>query len=713
MRILISNPDTIGDVLLRQPLFAALAGAGHELMLVVRPMLAPIMGMISPGARIEACDLPVYDPRLGVGAPELEPLAAAAAGFDPDVFVIAPYQWTVLEERLAAAVPRARCIAMSGLRYGDPHYGAPVRSRIQPTVLVDVARDLPELRKNERIASAVLGKSVSLPDPVLQPGEGGLRLAEAALTRLGLPPEGYWVACVGDAPHSAVRNWGAENWGGLLGRWAREHGEKFLFVGLASEARTVAQVREAMGDAGQSAREWSGREGGDLETLVGLVAHARGYIGRDTGPMHIAAALDKPVAAVFGGGTWPRFIPAGKRSIAVTVGVPCTGCEWRCHLAESYCIKRVPVDAVWKAVEEVRSGKVREPRARVIAPEAELLIRIGREGAESAQVRLIQASMARRELAEERKSMSQNGAPTDGAVETLYGPEPKPGAFRESRESRETKREESTAQLAQLQARLTEQARVRGEQQGTIESLREQLAETKARVRDLDNRMERRLAELFTATAESASAKEKNAQLERQLASAKREADQGRQQSDALNDSVRKAQIELQQARAEVQQVRAELLQARQAAQAAAAQAQTHEQAIGKLEARLVEVKGGLSALQAERDRLAAELAGMREERDAAVRKLGEGGGPTGRLATTQKALGQAQADVHDLRTRLKRVEADRAAVANLSRQHEGRIAELQSHLDDLLRSRWRKYGQKFGLAMTMPWEEEMRNGRA
>ena len=39
--------------------------------------------------------------------------------------------------------------------------------------------------------------------------------------------------------------------------------------------------------------------------------------------MHAAAALGKPLLAVFGGGTWPRFLPAVEPSVTVTVGVSC------------------------------------------------------------------------------------------------------------------------------------------------------------------------------------------------------------------------------------------------------------------------------------------------------------------------------------------------------------------------------------------------------
>ena len=43
MRIVIHNPDAIGDLVLRQPLFAALAKAGHELTVLVSPEWLPLV----------------------------------------------------------------------------------------------------------------------------------------------------------------------------------------------------------------------------------------------------------------------------------------------------------------------------------------------------------------------------------------------------------------------------------------------------------------------------------------------------------------------------------------------------------------------------------------------------------------------------------------------------------------------------------------------
>jgi ADP-heptose:LPS heptosyltransferase len=60
MRILASNPDTLGDMVLRQPMYRALADAGHELLLVVRPSVAPLVRHVAPGASTLLLPAEVY-----------------------------------------------------------------------------------------------------------------------------------------------------------------------------------------------------------------------------------------------------------------------------------------------------------------------------------------------------------------------------------------------------------------------------------------------------------------------------------------------------------------------------------------------------------------------------------------------------------------------------------------------------------------------------
>lgn len=588
MRILASNPDTLGDVVLRQPLYRALLDAGHDLTLIIRPLLAPVIGCIAPGARILTTAVNLYDPRLAPESPELDSVVEAAKAEEPDLVLIAPYQWTALEERLSIAFPRARCIALSGKRFADPTYGPAPASKLRVTQRVEVAEDVAEARKNELLATAVLGRAVSLPDPCLEPASEHVEAARAHLAKAGLEPGGYWVACVGENQYTAVRNWRPERWSETLADWASRRGRRFLFVGHESERPTAEAIRDGMGDQRHAAAVWSGAGDGDLDVLLGLIALSAGYIGRDTGPMHLAAALRKPVIAVFGGGTWPRFLPAVDPSVAIAVGAPCLGCGWTCHLPESYCIKEVPVAEVRRAIDEIEEGRIARREARLLPPDGPLLSRIAREGAAAARERLTQLSVARRE------SMEQNES------------------------------------LAAVLERALKQA-------GRTEALAEELDATRTEMARREAILQQRLA--------------------------------------AAENTFRVREEEMRRRIEELE---------RHGAAPEALQAAVDER---------------VRAIEAERERRDAETAARLHVLQA-------------ELAKANAELLQAKAEISDLRLKLARAEADRGTLSALARQKESEVVVLRGRVNDLLASRWRRYGQKLHLCMTLPWEKEITNGR-
>lgn len=56
---------------------------------------------------------------------------------------------------------------------------------------------------------------------------------------------------------------------------------------------------------------------------------------------------------------------------------------------------------------------------------------------------------------------------------------------------------------------------------------------------------------------------------------------------------------------------------------------------------------------------------------------------------------------------RIARLERDLETLALISKEQEAEIRLLRERLDQLRASRWRKLGQRLGLAMTMDWERE------
>lgn len=84
-----------------------------------------------------------------------------------------------------------------------------------------------------------------------------------------------------------------------------------------------------------------------LTELIALLSMARVFVGNDSGPMHIAAALSKPIAAVFGSSdasVWHPWTDAAYRVVRS---------ETAASASSGPLIARVPVDDVIRAVDEV------------------------------------------------------------------------------------------------------------------------------------------------------------------------------------------------------------------------------------------------------------------------------------------------------------------------------------------------------------------------
>ena len=123
-----------------------------------------------------------------------------------------------------------------------------------------------------------------------------------------------------------------------------------LWLLLINLKRTVSRPWFTwLGRGKADPRVWLGKDG-EIPVLAALAAAAKMYVGNDTGPMHIAAAVNTPVVAIFGGGTWPRFRPRGDRSLAIAGEMPCFGCGWDCIFADAPCMSLVAVKDVQKAI---------------------------------------------------------------------------------------------------------------------------------------------------------------------------------------------------------------------------------------------------------------------------------------------------------------------------------------------------------------------------
>ncbi len=85
-----------------------------------------------------------------------------------------------------------------------------------------------------------------------------------------------------------------------------------------------------------------------MPELMGVLAHADVVVSNDSGAMHLAAALGRPVVAIFGPTDERATRPIGPHEV-LTAKVFCRPCHLRDCPIDHRCMKRISADAVFAA----------------------------------------------------------------------------------------------------------------------------------------------------------------------------------------------------------------------------------------------------------------------------------------------------------------------------------------------------------------------------
>ena len=153
------------------------------------------------------------------------------------------------------------------------------------------------------------------------------------------------------------KDWGRENWRELLARLAQAHPERVLLLAGAPEESALSDF---------AASDWIANGGGPVVNLCGRLtpresaaafARARLFIGHDSGPMHLAAAVGTPCVAIFAARNIPRqWFPYGPAHRILYHRVECAGCGLEtCIEQQKKCILSITVDEVLSEIHVVLS----------------------------------------------------------------------------------------------------------------------------------------------------------------------------------------------------------------------------------------------------------------------------------------------------------------------------------------------------------------------
>jgi heptosyltransferase-2 len=207
----------------------------------------------------------------------------------------------------------------------------------------DATAPRPMARFYTALAEAPLRSLPSQPLP-----EPRLRVDLASLPSLcaahGIDADRPWVAFAPGAEFGPAKRWPPEHFAALAQRVQRERpGLQVLLLGSPKDRATadeiVALAPQALNLAGSTS----------LDDALRLIAGAQAVASNDSGLMHVAAALGRPLVAFYGP-TDPRHTPpASARAQVLWLHLPCAPCQQRvCPLGHHDCLRTLGVDQAWE-----------------------------------------------------------------------------------------------------------------------------------------------------------------------------------------------------------------------------------------------------------------------------------------------------------------------------------------------------------------------------
>ena len=332
--VLIIAPSWVGDMVMAQSLFKVLKAQDSERAIdVLAPGWTRVLLERMPEVR-EAIDMP-----LGHGELKLLTRRRLGIGLRAGHY----QQVIVLPNSLKSALV--------------PYWARiPLRTGYVGEMRQWLLNDCRRLDKQhlvmtvQRFVALALADGANLPDPLPAPAlvtdhENG----HAALQRLDLDPDKKPVLalCPG-AEFGAAKKWPEAYYAAVAQEWLSQGWQVWLFGSVNDESVCDSINAQAHGRC----ENLAGRT--RLEDAIDLLAMASFVVSNDSGLMHIAAALQRPMVAVYGSSD-PGFTPPLSETARVErLGLDCSPCFQReCPLGHLNCLNELQPARILAAMEEV------------------------------------------------------------------------------------------------------------------------------------------------------------------------------------------------------------------------------------------------------------------------------------------------------------------------------------------------------------------------
>lgn len=333
---LVVAPAWVGDLVMSQPLIAALAAQDPSGKVdLLAPTWTAGLGARLPGAG-ECIPSPFAHGELKLGARRRLGRQLAERGY-----------------RRAVVLPNSLKSALVPWFAGIPERVG-YRGEWRGALLTDTrrldAQALPRLvDRYFALASAPTAAAVRAPDPRLEVDRSQVHIARIRLGLTGLAAP--LILCPG-AEYGPAKRWPVRHFAQL----ARQAHAREIPVWILGSAKDQAVAEEIRAHDAFHAVDLCGRT--SLAEAVDLISAASGVVTNDSGLMHVAAALGVPTVALFGSSSAQYTPPLSARAVALSLGLACSPCFRReCPLGHLDCLEKLLPGQVSEALEALQDGR--------------------------------------------------------------------------------------------------------------------------------------------------------------------------------------------------------------------------------------------------------------------------------------------------------------------------------------------------------------------
>ena len=320
-KILIVAPSWIGDTILAQPLLIRLHEQGASIDVLAPAWSAPLLQRMPQIDRVIESPFShgdfAFKERLALG----KQLVAAHY----DAAYVLPNSWK------SALVPYFADIPLRAGYHGEARFFLLNRRfRLDKTALPQLAQ------RYARLADAPGTRGMPrVPAPRLNSNREQQLTARSILE---LPAEGSPVIFCPGAEYGPAKRWPAHHFADLAQQLGNKDDPVWILGSAADKEVGDNIVRLANVNANGCAINLCGRT--SLEQAIDLIATARLVVSNDSGLMHVAAALDRPLLALYGSSSPVYTPPLSAHAKIVSLNVECSPCFQRqCPLGHFKCME--------------------------------------------------------------------------------------------------------------------------------------------------------------------------------------------------------------------------------------------------------------------------------------------------------------------------------------------------------------------------------------